>query len=73
MILSEGLAYDKCTVGIVTDMDGVAELGEFYINDADGLANVVRTQVDVILPDGVAVLNAADPGRSRWPSCATAR
>ena len=61
MILSEGLAYDKCTVGIVTDMDGVAELGEFYINDADGLANVIRTQVDVILPEGTAVLNAANP------------
>jgi cyanophycin synthetase len=60
MILTEGLAYDKCQVGIVTDMDGHEELGEFYINDQDGIANVVRTQVDVILPDGVAVLNAAN-------------
>jgi len=41
-------------------MQGHEVLGEFYINDADGMANVVRTQVDVILPDGVAVLNAAD-------------
>ena len=61
MILTEGLAYDKCTVGVVTDMDGHEVLGEFYINDADGMANVVRTQVDVILPHGAAVLNAADP------------
>ena len=60
MILSDGLAYDKCSVGVVTDMQGHEVLGEFYINDADGMANVVRTQVDVILPDGVAVLNAAD-------------
>ena len=60
MILTEGLAYDKCSVGVVTDMDGHEALGEFYITDADALANVVRTQVDVILPDGVAVLNAAN-------------
>jgi cyanophycin synthetase len=61
MILSEGLAYDKCSVGIVTDLEGHEELAEFYIDDAEGVANVVRTQIDVILPDGVAVLNAANP------------
>ena len=61
MILTDGLAYDKCAVGVVTDMEGHEVLGEFYINDADGMANVMRTQVDVILPDGVAVLNAANP------------
>ena len=61
MILTDGLAYDKCAVGVVTDMDGHDTLGEFYIDDLDGMANVVRTQVDVILPDGVAVLNAANP------------
>jgi cyanophycin synthetase len=60
MILTEGLAYDKCQVGVVTDMEGIDSLGlaEFYIRDADAMANVIRTQVDVILPDGVAVLNA---------------
>ncbi len=61
MILTDGLAYDKCAVGVVTDMDGHEVLGEFYILDEDGMANVVRTQVDVILPDGVAVLNASIP------------
>ena len=61
MILTYGLAYDKCQVGVITDMAGHEALGEFYINDLDGMANVVRTQVDVILPDGVAVLNAAIP------------
>jgi cyanophycin synthetase len=58
MILTEGLAYDKCQVGIVTDMEGIEDLAEFYIRDADDMANVIRTQVDVILPHGVAVLNA---------------
>ena len=60
MILTEGLAYDKCAVGVVTDMDGAEVLSEFHINDADAMANIIRTQVDVILPDGVAVLNAAN-------------
>lgn len=60
-ILSEGLAYDKCSVGVVTDLGDPAALNEFYIDDADKLYNVVRTQVDVVLPQGTAVLNAADP------------
>lgn len=59
-ILQDGLPYDRCTVGVVTDMAGLADLAEFHIHDADALRNVIRTQVDVILPDGVAVLNAAN-------------
>ncbi|MET0322192.1 MAG: acetate--CoA ligase family protein, partial [Duganella sp.] len=60
MILTEGLAYDRCTVGVVTDLSGVADLAEFHIATDDQLYNVLRTQVDVILPSGAAVLNAAD-------------
>jgi cyanophycin synthetase len=60
MILSEGLAYDKCAVGVVTDVSDYSDLGEFYIDSEDKLYGVLRTQVDVILPSGVAVLNAAD-------------
>ena len=59
-ILSEGLAYDRCQVGIVTNIDPEASLDEFYIDDADHMARVLRTQVDIVLPEGVAVLNAAD-------------
>lgn len=61
MILAEGLAYDKCTVGVVTDASGMEELAEFYIDSEDKLYNVVRTQVDVVLSHGTAVLNAEDP------------
>ena len=57
-ILGEGLAYDKCQVGVVTDLEGVGQLDDFYIRDQADLANVVRTQIDVILPHGTAVLNA---------------
>jgi cyanophycin synthetase len=59
-ILAEGLPYDRCTVGIVTDMEGLEDVAEFHIADQDGLRNVIRSQVDVILPEGAAVLNAAN-------------
>jgi cyanophycin synthetase len=61
MILSEGLAYDRCTVGIVTDVHGPEALADFHIDTPDQVATVLRTQVDVVLPEGVAVLNAGDP------------
>jgi cyanophycin synthetase len=61
MILSEGLPYDKCQVGVVTDVGDFAALHDFYIDHLDKHYSVVRTQVDVILPQGTAVLNAADP------------
>jgi cyanophycin synthetase len=60
-ILSEGLAYDKCSVGVVTDVSGFESLADHYIDSLDKLYNVIRTQIDVILPNGTAVLNAADP------------
>ena len=61
MILSDGLAYDKCLVGVVSEIDddlNQAALKECHITDQDRLFNIVRTQIDVILPEGVAVLNA---------------
>jgi hypothetical protein len=61
MILSEGLAYDKCAVGVVTDVSDFEDVSDFHIDSADKLYNVLRTQVDVVLPSGAAVLNAADP------------
>ena len=60
VILGEGLAYDRCAVGVVTDVSGLEDLADFDIRNRDQLYNVLRTQVDVVLPDGVAVLNAAD-------------
>ncbi|MCW5298634.1 cyanophycin synthetase [Herbaspirillum lusitanum] len=61
-ILSEGLAYDRCQVGVVTNIDPADSLPEYYIDNAEQLATKVkRTQVDVVLPNGVAVLNAEDP------------
>jgi cyanophycin synthetase len=59
-ILSEGLPYDRCLVGVVTDMGALADVADQYIADQDALFNVVRSQVDVVLAQGAAVLNAAD-------------
>ena len=61
MILGEGLAYDKCSVGVVTDVRWDESLAPFDIHDDEQTFKVVRTQVDVILPSGTAVLNADDP------------
>jgi cyanophycin synthetase len=60
-ILRDGLVYDRCQVGVVTNIDADDKLPNYYIDDADQMIKVTRTQVDVVLPDGVAVLNAADP------------
>ncbi|MGV8934641.1 MAG: cyanophycin synthetase [Gallionellaceae bacterium] len=59
-ILSEGVAYDRCQVGVVSNIIGTEGLDAFYIHDAEQVYNVLRTQVDIVLPDGVAVLNAND-------------
>ena len=58
-ILRDGLAYDRCQVGVVTDMDGVETLAEFDVHEQDQMTKVMRTQVDVVLAEGASVLNAA--------------
>jgi cyanophycin synthetase len=60
-ILRDGLAYDRCQVGVVTDLGGAEALGAFDIHDEGPMFKVMRSQVDVVLSDGVAVLNAAHP------------
>ena len=61
VILGEGLAYDRCDVGVVTDVRWQPELSHFDILDDAQTYKVMRTQVDVVLPSGTAVLNADDP------------
>lgn len=60
-ILSEGYAYDRCLVGVVTDLQMDEALAEYYIREPEHMHTVMRTQVDVVLSEGVAVLHAADP------------
>ena len=65
-ILGQGLPYDRCAVGIVTNIvpeeedlerwDVQLTGGEYYTTHR----STYRTQVDVVLPGGHAVLNAED-------------
>jgi len=59
-ILNEGLAYDRCTVGVVTNLDPLDTVPECSITEPEHIYNVLRTQVDVVLPNGCSVLNADD-------------
>jgi len=66
VILGEGLAYDRCSIGIVTNIVADEEDlsrwnvqptgGEYYTTPR----STYRTQIDVVLPNGHAVLNAED-------------
>lgn len=57
-ILEEGLAYDRCLVGVVTDMDGWELLGDHDVREQKQMTRVMRTQIDVVLDEGAGVLNA---------------
>ncbi len=60
-ILREGLGVDKCDVAIVTNIGEADHLGKAYIDSPEDMFKVKRTPVDVVLPTGMAVLNATDP------------
>jgi cyanophycin synthetase len=60
-MLREGLAYDRCQVGIITNIDPARIPADGYVDSPERLCVLLRTQVDVVLPSGLAVLNAADP------------
>jgi cyanophycin synthetase len=59
-ILDQGLVYDRCSVGVVTDLDGAETLARHDILEAGDLPRVLRTQMDVVLSNGFGVLNADD-------------
>ena len=60
-MLIEGLAYDRCQVGVVLNVDPKANFPQYAIYDEEQVFSSVRTQIDVVLPTGVGVLNADDP------------
>jgi cyanophycin synthetase len=59
-ILSEGLPYDRCQVGLLTNLPSLEGLEIHDIRDQDQLLSVVRTQIDLVLDYGVGVINADD-------------
>jgi cyanophycin synthetase len=59
-ILDDGLSYDRCHVGVVTSVPLPEGLADHHILTQEQMRTVLRTQVDVVLPQGCAVLNADD-------------
>jgi cyanophycin synthetase len=60
-LLREGLGFDRCHVAVVTNIGQGDHLTLRGIDTLEELARVKRTVVEAVAPDGVAVLNAADP------------
>jgi UDP-N-acetylmuramyl tripeptide synthase len=60
-ILREGLGFDRCDVAVVTNIGEADHLGQHYVDTPEQMFTVKRSPVDVVLPSGTAVLNAADP------------
>jgi cyanophycin synthetase len=59
-LLTQGLPYDRCQVGIVTRMPKAAPLEDLYPGPDEKMPSYIRTQIDLVLSNGFAVLNAAD-------------
>jgi cyanophycin synthetase len=60
-LLREGLGFDRCKVAVVTNIGVGDHLGLNFITSVEDLAVLKRVIVQNVAPDGVAVLNAADP------------
>jgi cyanophycin synthetase len=60
-VIREGLAFDRCQVAVVTNLGGGDHMGELYVDTRELVGKAVRAPVDVVLPEGFAVLNAGEP------------
>ena len=60
-MLREGLAFDRCSVAVVTNIGMGDHLGLNYITTVEDLAVLKRVIVQNVSTSGMAVLNAADP------------
>jgi cyanophycin synthetase len=71
----EGLGFDRCLVGVVSDLGDGGRLGTPGIETMDDLIRVKRCVVEAVAIHGTAVLDAADPlaaemaGRCRGSVC----
>jgi cyanophycin synthetase len=60
-IVREGLGFDYCDVGVVTNIGRGDHLGMAHIHTVEEIARVKRVVVEAVAPWGFAVLNADDP------------
>lgn len=59
-VLNQGLGFDQCQVAVVTNLGSGDHLGANYVETLEVMTKVKRATVDVVLPQGTAVLNACD-------------
>ena len=60
-LLREGLGYDRCSVGVVTNVGQGDHLGLNFVETAEDVAAIKSIVIQNVAPDGTGVLNAADP------------
>jgi cyanophycin synthetase len=60
-VLDEGVLFDRCEVAVVTNLGSGDHLGKKYVDEV-AIGKAVRAPVDIVLPDGHAVLCADEPG-----------
>lgn len=71
-ILREGLAFDSCQVGVVTNVSA-DHLGQNGINTVEELARIKQVVVEAVRREGAAVLNADDPLVAEMAAASEAR
>lgn len=54
-LLNEGLAYDSCQIGVITNVDPTHHFGQNDIETLKQVFTVFRTQVDVVTPTAAAI------------------
>lgn len=59
-LLTEGLPYDRCDVGVITQMPRMEGLQDLHIHRPEQMTLIARTQMDVVLQSGTGLINAED-------------
>jgi cyanophycin synthetase len=60
-ILRAGLGFDRCNIGVITNIGEGDHLGLSDVHTLEKLAQVKRCVIEAVGPDGYGVLNADDP------------
>ncbi|MXS81887.1 cyanophycin synthetase [Nitrosomonas oligotropha] len=55
VLLNEGLAYDSCQVGVITNIDPAHHFGRHGIETHKQVYTVLRSQVDMVTPTAAAI------------------
>ena len=60
-LLQHGLAFDRCQVAVLTDLHPQEDFSAYAMTTPERRFMIYRTLIDVVLPHGAAVLDAASP------------